>query len=40
MMPRLISLYTGAVDPASFLEGEADALIGGPPCQPFSKSGY
>lgn len=20
--------------------GEADALIGGPPCQPFSKSGY
>jgi DNA (cytosine-5)-methyltransferase 1 len=21
-------------------EGEADALIGGPPCQPFSKSGY
>src|SRR5262245_30232126 len=21
-------------------EGEADALTGGPPCQPFSKSGY
>lgn len=21
-------------------EGEADALVGGPPCQPFSKSGY
>src|SRR5688572_9547898 len=21
-------------------EGAADALIGGPPCQPFSKSGY
>lgn len=25
---------------ASLSEGEADALIGGPPCQPFSKSGY
>jgi DNA (cytosine-5)-methyltransferase 1 len=25
---------------ASLGEGEADALIGGPPCQPFSKSGY
>lgn len=25
---------------ASLKEGEADALIGGPPCQPFSKSGY
>jgi len=24
----------------SLHEGEADALIGGPPCQPFSKSGY
>jgi DNA (cytosine-5)-methyltransferase 1 len=23
-----------------FKEGEADALVGGPPCQPFSKSGY
>ena len=21
-------------------EGDADALIGGPPCQPFSKAGY
>jgi DNA (cytosine-5)-methyltransferase 1 len=25
---------------AGLAEGEADALIGGPPCQPFSKSGY
>lgn len=25
---------------ASLEPGEADALIGGPPCQPFSKSGY
>lgn len=25
---------------ASLKVGEADALIGGPPCQPFSKSGY
>lgn len=25
---------------ASLGEGEADALIGGPPCQPFSKAGY
>ncbi len=25
---------------AGLIEGEADALIGGPPCQPFSKSGY
>jgi len=25
---------------AGLEEGEADALIGGPPCQPFSKSGY
>lgn len=25
---------------ASLAVGEADALIGGPPCQPFSKSGY
>ncbi len=25
---------------ASLKEGEADALIGGPPCQPFSKSSY
>ncbi|HQN39142.1 MAG: DNA cytosine methyltransferase [Acidobacteria bacterium] len=24
----------------SLHEGEADALVGGPPCQPFSKSGY
>jgi DNA (cytosine-5)-methyltransferase 1 len=28
------------LDTASLREGEADALIGGPPCQPFSKSGY
>src|SRR3970040_2312974 len=25
---------------AKLAVGEADALIGGPPCQPFSKSGY
>lgn len=25
---------------AKLLPGQADALIGGPPCQPFSKSGY
>jgi DNA (cytosine-5)-methyltransferase 1 len=28
------------LDTASLRVGEADALIGGPPCQPFSKSGY
>jgi len=28
------------LDRAGLAEGEADALIGGPPCQPFSKAGY
>lgn len=28
------------LETASLGVGEADALIGGPPCQPFSKSGY
>jgi DNA (cytosine-5)-methyltransferase 1 len=28
------------LETAGLGEGEADALIGGPPCQPFSKSGY
>jgi len=28
------------LETAGLAEGEADALIGGPPCQPFSKSGY
>lgn len=28
------------LDAADLKRGDADALIGGPPCQPFSKSGY
>jgi DNA (cytosine-5)-methyltransferase 1 len=28
------------LETAGLAAGEADALIGGPPCQPFSKSGY
>jgi len=28
------------LDTAGLRAGDADALIGGPPCQPFSKSGY
>lgn len=28
------------LETASLKPGDADALIGGPPCQPFSKSGY
>jgi DNA (cytosine-5)-methyltransferase 1 len=37
-----ISRTTSAriLDTAGLVEGEADVLIGGPPCQPFSKSGY
>lgn len=31
---------TELLETAGLAEGEADALIGGPPCQPFSKSGY
>jgi DNA (cytosine-5)-methyltransferase 1 len=28
------------LDTAGLATGDADALVGGPPCQPFSKSGY
>ncbi|MFX8079107.1 DNA cytosine methyltransferase, partial [Acinetobacter baumannii] len=34
-IPSSAILQAGNVSP-----GEADVLIGGPPCQPFSKSGY
>lgn len=42
LIERNIALISSAeiVEVSGLAVGEADVLIGGPPCQPFSKSGY